>query len=320
MPSPHPEQPPHDPHDPREPWCTPRPPGPQRAAEWRRAFAEEARSERPDLARLCLLVAAQADGKLDEAGIDAAQVELDRLAGELPFRPGGPHAWASALAGLLGGRYDFHGTPGDYRRLASSLLHTVLRRRRGLPILLSVIWIEVARRAGAPVYGVALPGHFVVGIGPHGEQAAEAGARSAASGAELSGQVLVDPFHGGKILTDGDTRRIVAGAAGAPLEASMLRPADPLDVVVRVLNNIRAWAAARPEHSDVALWAVELMLLLPSHPARLRQERAELLVQRGEYLAGAAEFEAYAEVVGEVDLGAARALRGRARAARAMLN
>ncbi|WP_255952341.1 transglutaminase family protein [Streptomyces odontomachi] len=317
MPSSHPDQPPHDPHDPQ---CTPRPPEPERAAEWRRAFAVEARSERPDLARLCLLVAAQADGALDEAGIDAAQVELDRLAGELPFRPGGSHAWARALAGLLGGRYDFRGTPGDYRRLDSSLLHTVLRRRRGLPILLSVVWIEVARRAGAPVYGVALPGHFVVGIGPYGERAAEAGAEHAASGAELSGQVLVDPFHGGRVLTDVDTQRIVAGAAGTPLEASMLRPADPLDVVVRILNNIRAWAAARPEHSDVALWAVELMLQLPSHPARLRQERAELLVQRGEYLAGAAEFEAYAKVVGAVDRGAADVLLRRARAARAMLN
>lgn len=108
---------------------------------------------------------AEADGALDEAGMDAAQLELDRLAGLLPYRPGGPRAWAQALARLLGERYEFHGTPSDYQRLESSLLHEVLRRRRGLPILLSVVWLEVARRAGAPVYGVALPGHFVVGFG-----------------------------------------------------------------------------------------------------------------------------------------------------------
>lgn len=145
----------------------------------RRQFAEEARAERPDLALLCLLVGAEADTGLGEAGIDAAQIELDRLAGLLPFRPGGPRAWAAALAELLGGRCDFRGTPADYQRLGSSLLHEVLRRRRGLPILLSVVWLEVARRAGAPVYGVALPGHFVVGFGPPEDQ------------------VLVDAFDGG---------------------------------------------------------------------------------------------------------------------------
>lgn len=271
----------------------------------RRQFAEEARSERPDLAVLCLLVGAEADPAVDEAALDAAQIELDRLAGLLPFGLRSPRAWATALAGLLGGQCGFGGTPGDYQRLESSLLHAVLRRRRGLPILLSVIWIEVARRAGAPVYGVALPGHFVVGFGDP---------------AGVDEQVLVDPFAGGRLLTGPDAELLVAGATGAPLDPSMLAPADPLDVVLRILNNIRAWAAARPERSDVGLWAVELSLLLPSHPARLRYERAQLLVQRGEFLSGAAELDAYAEVVAAVDPAAADAIKGRARAARAMLN
>ncbi|MFC7305035.1 tetratricopeptide repeat protein [Streptomyces monticola] len=265
-------------------------------------FAQEARSERPDLALLCLLVGAEADPALDDAAIDAAQIELDRLAGLLPFRPGGPRSWAAALAELLGARCAFHGAPADYQRLESSLLHTVLRRRRGLPILLSVVWMEVARRAGAPVYGVALPGHFVVGFGAPDEQ------------------VLADPFGGGRLLTGTDAELLVAGATGAPLDPSMLRPADPLEIVLRILNNIRAWAAARPERSDVALWAVELSLLLPSHPARLRYERAQLLVQRGEFRTGAAELEAYADVVAAVDSGAADQVRHQALAARAMLN
>ncbi|MGW5660257.1 transglutaminase family protein [Streptomyces sp. NPDC003758] len=280
----------------------PRPPEPERAAEVRRRFGEEARSERPDLATLCLLVGAAADGELDEGGIDAAQIELDRLAGLVAFRPDGPRAWAEALADVLGDRCGFRGSGADYERLESSLLHAVLRRRRGLPILLSVVWIEVARRAGAPVYGVALPGHFVVGFGPPDEQ------------------VLADPFDGGRVLTGGDAEMLVAGATGAPLDPSMLTPADPLDVVLRVLNNIRAWAATRPERSDVALWAVELSLLVPSHPARLRYEHAQLLVQRGEFLRGAAELDAYADVVSAVDDAAAEHVRGQARAARAMLN
>lgn len=280
----------------------PHPPPPERSAELRRRFAEEARSERPDLSTLCLLVGAEADGALDEAGLDAAQMELDRLAGRVPFRPGGPMAWATALHHLLGVQDGFRGSPADYQRLESSLLHEVLRRRRGLPILLSVVWMEVARRAGAPVYGVALPGHFVVGFGPQEKQ------------------VLVDPFDGGRVLGAGDAELLVAGATGAALDSSMLTPADPLDVVLRILNNIRAWAAARPERSDVSLWAVDLSLLLPSHPARLRYERAQLLVQRGDFVDGAVELEQYAELISAVDEGAAERVRGQARAARALLN
>ncbi|MEU6761150.1 transglutaminase-like domain-containing protein [Streptomyces sp. NPDC046853] len=273
-----------------------------RTAASRRRFADEARSERPDLSLLCLLVSAEADPEVRDDDIDAAQIELDRLAGQLPYRPGGAREWAAALAELLGAQCGFMGTPADYQRLESSLLHEVLRRRRGLPILLSVVWIEVARRAGAPVYGVALPGHFVVGFGAREEQ------------------VLTDPFAGGRILTGEDAEELVAGASGGTVTPSMLTPTDPLNIVLRILNNIRAWAAARPERSDVALWAVELSLLLPAHPARLRYERAQLLVQRGDFLAGAAELETYADVVTAVEPTTADRVRDQARAARAMLN
>ncbi|MGW8889808.1 transglutaminase-like domain-containing protein [Streptomyces sp. NPDC055749] len=275
----------------------------------RRQFADEVRAERPDLALLCLLVGAEAvpaapgDAPApDPYGIDAAQIELDRLAGLLPYGTRGARSWASVLAELLGERCGFAGSPRDYQRLESSLLQQVLRRRRGLPILLSVVWIEVARRAGTPVYGVALPGHFVVGFGDPEER------------------VLADPFAGGAPLSGQDAELLVAGATGAPLEPSMLVPASPVEIVLRILNNIRAWAAARPERTDVALWALELSLLLPAHPARLRYERAQLLVQRGEFLRGAAEMEEYAEIVEAVEPATADAVRRRAHAARAMLN
>ncbi|MEU6121729.1 transglutaminase-like domain-containing protein [Streptomyces sp. NPDC047123] len=282
----------------------PRPPG---TTEWRRLFAAEARSARPDLALLCLLIGTETDPALDAAGLDAARRLLDRLAEQAALahrsRPGDdPRAWAAALSELLGARCGFRGRPGDYQRLDSSLLHRVLRRRRGLPILLSVVWMEVARRAGAPVYGVALPGHFVVGFGPRDDQ------------------ILADPFDGGRLLTGTDVDLLVAAATGAPPVASMLVPAGPLDIVGRVLNNIRAWAAPRPERADVALWAVELLLLLPSPPPRLRHERAELLVQKGDYLVGARELDSYAEEVAALDPAAADRVRRQARGARAMLN
>lgn len=268
------------------------------ARERRERFAAEARAERPDLATLCLLVGAEGDPAGGEAALDEAQAELDRLAGLLPFGLSGPRAWATALSDLLGARYGFHGAAADYERLESSLLPRVLRRRRGLPILLSVVWMEVARRAGGRVYGVALPGHFVVGFGDPGDQ------------------VLADPFAGG---------RLMAGVTDTPYapyaspDPGALAPADPLDIVLRILNNIRAWAAGH-ERTDVALWAVELSLLLPAHPARLRYDHAQLLVQRGEFLSGAAEMEEYASVVASVEPSTAEAIRRKARAARARLN
>jgi regulator of sirC expression with transglutaminase-like and TPR domain len=269
----------------------------------RRRFADAAREERPDLVLLCLLVGMEADDGLDQAGCDEAQIELDRLAGQVPFAPAGPAAWAEALARVLGERHGFRGAESDYRRLESSLLHQVLRRRRGLPILLSLVWMEVARRAGAPVYGVALPGRFMVGFGdPYGEH------------------VLADPFDGGRTLSGQDAALLVSGVTGTPPEPSVLGPADPLDIVLRILNNIRAWAAARPERTDVQLWAVELALLLPSHPARLRYERARLLVERGDFLTGARELEEYAEVVAAMEPEAAETVRRQARTARARLN
>ncbi|MGW8378713.1 transglutaminase-like domain-containing protein [Streptomyces sp. ODS28] len=289
--------------------------------ENRRLFAEAAREERPDLARLCLLIGAEAelhgdvgeaadeaalDEKSGERSVDLAQIELDRLSGQLPYERGrSPAQWALALELLLGEECGFHGAQADYRWLKSSLLQSVLERRRGLPILLSVVWTEVARRAGAPVYGVALPGHYVVGFGdPAGDH------------------VLADPFAGGRILAGNEVDVLVASATGnqGRVPEALLRPASPLETVLRVLNNIRAWAAARPERSRVQLWALDLSLLLPHHPARLRHERARLLVERGEFTAGARELEEYAEVISAMEPAAADAVRKEARAARARLN
>ena len=310
--------------------------------ENRRRFAEAAREERPDLALLCLLIGVEAALHPEGAGgarkgvrgdaqgsthgdvpgdsrdtggrpadaaersVDRAQVELDRLTGLLPYEKGRtPAQWAAVLEELLGAQHGFHGAQADYQRLESSLLQCVLERRRGLPILLSVVWTEVARRAGAPVYGVALPGHYVVGFGdPAGEH------------------VLADPFAGGRLLATDELDVLVSGATGRHTRVSgaQLQPASPLETVLRVLNNIRAWAVARPERSAVQLWALELSLLLPHHPARLRHERARRLVERGDFTGGAREMEAYAEVISAMEPSAADAVRKEARAARARLN
>lgn len=291
----------------------------------RERFAAEARGAAPDLALLCLLMGFEADlaapdgtteGTSDEvldAAMAPARRALDRLttlaasalqdavatpADGLPA----PAELAALLAGALAGSADLRGGPGAYLRLESSLLHQVLRRGRGLPITVSIVWITVARAIGLPVYGVALPGHFVVGIGdPDGAY------------------VLADPFHGGRLITLQEAAAITA-EAGYPFAAELLRPAEPLDIVLRVLGNIRAWASARPEHARTQLWAAELSLLLPRHPAQLRLERAELLVKTGRFTEGAREMDSYAEILDAFDPDSASRVRLEAKAARHRLN
>ncbi|RAJ41263.1 regulator of sirC expression with transglutaminase-like and TPR domain [Kitasatospora sp. SolWspMP-SS2h] len=284
----------------------------------RTRFRTEARGEHPDPVLLCLLAAAEhtlgdpgdsAEQPSPDALLTACQAALDRHAAAIrkavaERRPSGPEETAALLAAVLGGRERFHGRQSDYLRLESSLLPEVLRRRRGLPIMLSLVWSAVAARAGLTVHGIALPGHFIVAVGDPG------------GGDEY---VLADPFHGGRLLDVSDVERLVA-TSGHPFSPELLTPAQPLDTVLRVLGNIRRWAADRPEHARTQLWAAELALLLPRHPAQLRLERAELLVKTGDFLGGAAEMEDYAKILDAFDPESAAKVRLEARSARHRLN
>jgi regulator of sirC expression with transglutaminase-like and TPR domain len=284
----------------------------------RSRFRTEARGENPDPVLLCLLAAAEhtlgdpgdsAEQPSLDALLTACQAALDRHAAAIRAavaerRPRGPGETAALLAAVLGGRERFHGRQSDYLRLESSLLPEVLRRRRGLPITLSLVWSAVAARAGLTVHGIALPGHFIVAVGDPG------------GGDEY---VLADPFHGGRLLDIPDVERLSA-ASGHPFSPELLTPAQPLDTVLRVLGNIRRWAADRPEQARTQLWAAELALLLPRHPAQLRLERAELLVKTGDFLSGAAEMDAYARILDAFDPESAAKVRLEARSARHRLN
>ncbi|WP_406202793.1 transglutaminase-like domain-containing protein [Kitasatospora sp. NBC_01560] len=285
----------------------------------RARFRTEARAEHPDPVLLCLLAAAEHSPAPDpgdppepptlQALLAACEAALERHAAAVRLAvaeraPAGPEETAALLAAVLGGRERFHGRQSDYRRLESSLLPEVLRRRRGLPIMLSLVWMAVGRRAGLTVHGVALPGHFIVAVG------------SPDGGDEY---VLADPYHGGRLLDQEDAAALVQ-RAGHPFGTELLTPAQPLDIVHRVLGNIRVWAAERPEHARSQLWATELALLLPRHPAQLRLERAELLVRTGDFLGGSAEMESYAEILDTFDPDTAARVRQDARAARHRLN
>ena len=253
---------------------------------------------RLDLALAYLSAEVLPDEDATDAALDALVARtlsaLDTLADGVP----GEGRDDVRLRAVLG---EFSGGSTDYDRLESSLLPDVLRDRRGLPILLSTVWTEVARRAGVRAYGVGLPGHFVVGVGdPDGAR------------------VLVDPWSGGRLLPYDSAREIVA-ETGRSLRPEHLRPHDPIDTLDRVLANVRRWAAT-PERARHRVWAAELGLLLPRHDLGLRREYGEALIAVGRYPEASDVLEDYAAVVASPMPLEAEHARRIARQARARLN
>src|SRR3954454_12897683 len=146
------------------------------------SFSELAGDPAAPLDRLALAVAAE----FREVDADGALAVLDALGAEIAeavasVRPT-PLLQVAACAHVLGGVHGFEGDTDEYDRADNSMLDLVLERRRGLPILLSVVYVETARRAGVDVRGVGLPGHFVVG---HFGQMPP---------------LLLDPFRGGAMI------------------------------------------------------------------------------------------------------------------------
>jgi hypothetical protein len=241
----------------------------------RARFAEVVRAEPVDVGLAALLVGAEVEPTLD---IDLSLAVLDGLAASCP---------SADLDGLQRGLAVFGGSEEDFDDLRSSLLPEVLRRQRGLPLLLSVVWVEVASRLGLPASYGSVPGRIVVVLG------------------ELEDEhTVVDPFAG-RVLT------------------RLAEPIGAHELLLRLLTNIRALTARQPRSLDAArtrLWAVELSLLVPTHPLELRRERGELMVRLGSHLEGAAELEIYASLVEDVDERVAEECRREARQARARLN
>jgi hypothetical protein len=238
----------------------------------RSRFAEVVRAEPVDVGLAALLVAAEVEPTLD---VDEHLEVLDALAASVP---------APTYEGLRSVLSTFGGTEDDFDDLRSSLLPEVLRRRRGLPLLLAVVWVEVALRLGMSASYGAVPGRVVVVLGDLEDA-----------------YVAVDVF------------------AGATVEG-LVAPLPAGDLLLRLLTNVRALTLRQGLSLDAVrtrLWATELSLLLPAHPAELRRERGELLVRLGRFVEGAEELETYADVV---DGAVGETCRGEARQARARLN
>ncbi|MEO6714545.1 MAG: transglutaminase-like domain-containing protein [Mycobacteriales bacterium] len=267
----------------------------------RARFAETVRAPVPDVALACLMISAEAR---PDVAVDVITGRLQQLGAAVAaeLRPdASAYAQAVALRAVLGDREGFRGYGDDYADLRASLLPDVLSRRRGLPILLSVIYTEASRHAGIEAHGIGVPGHFVVGVG------------------DTLNPTLLDPFVGGRLTTLAELSSRVVDAGGAALSVRDLEPWHPLLIITRVLNNIRGHAA-RSGDVRTRLWAADLALLLPNRPAALHRERGELRARLGDYLGAATDLEAYAEAVELVDDDAAKRAIADAKLVRSRLN
>ena len=227
-----------------------------------------------DLARAALAIAHEEYPDLDEGRylrtLDefAAQVMRGLPAGALPERRVG------RLTSVLFHELGFSGNEADYYDPRNSFLNEVIERRTGIPISLSVLYMEVGRRCGLRADGVLFPGHFLCKVTLD------------------EGELIVDPFHRGQILGLPELKRRLAAAMGedARLDRRLLRPARPREILSRMLQNLRSIYLNKRDLPR-ALSCVDRLLLFVPDDARVLRDRARLYEMLGGAQAAAADLE-----------------------------
>ena len=244
------------------------------SAASRRELEQLARREPIDLARAALAIAREEYPQLDEAqylrALDefALQVMRGLPAGALPERRVG------RLNAVLFHELGFTGNQADYYDPRNSFFNEVIERRTGIPITLSLVYMEVGRRCGLRVDGVSFPGHFLCKVTLD------------------DGELIVDAFNRGQLLGLAELKRRLASAAGdaARFDTRLLRAARPKEMLARVLQNLRSIYLERGDLPR-ALSAVDRQLLLQPDDVRVLRDRARLCEQLGGPEAAAADLE-----------------------------
>jgi regulator of sirC expression with transglutaminase-like and TPR domain len=208
-----------------------------------------------NLAEAALCIAWEDQGEGQPA---AALRQLDALAEQARTRLAGlkqPGEIVRALNSYLFGERGFHGNTWQYNDPANSFLDRVLATRTGLPITLSVVYIEIGWRLGLPLSGVALPGHFLARFG---------------AGADT---IFVDPFNRGRLWSQEQCETQIAtfyGSLTPQLVEQVMAPPSRLAILARILRNLKNLYAERQD-LPAALAATERILLIePDNPQELR--------------------------------------------------
>lgn len=219
------------------------------------------RGEKVDLFQAALLIAKMDN---DEVDVEAYLHELDQMAHEILVRlPDGPgnvddQTKIATLNQYLFQENGFHGSRMDYYHRSNSYLNEVLDDREGLPITLSVLYMELCDRIGLHVVGSALPGHFMV--------------RHIPSDSDLRRSEdirLIDVFEGGKAVTLEQARLKVRGITGMELASVHLKPASEQEIIIRMLHNLMAVAQQAHPHEGPLPYLDAILAIAPeSAPER----------------------------------------------------
>jgi regulator of sirC expression with transglutaminase-like and TPR domain len=250
------------------------------------ARAVQQPDERIDLGRAALLIAQQESPRLDP---DRYLRRMDDIARRVRDKTGAepnPYRQIAALNYVLFTQEGYRGNTDDYYDPRNSFLNEVMDRKAGIPITLCVLYMEVALRSGLALHGVGFPAHFLVKY----------------VGAEE--QIILDPFDRGEARSDRDLQRLLDEVYGGKVKLNprLLGPASKTQILVRMLNNLKA-IYLRREQFLKALGVVELLLILePGNPTEIR-DRGLLSLKLECFGQAAADLEAYARMVPEAEDG-----------------
>ena len=211
---------------------------------------------------------------------------LDSLA-ERALRKSGDRceslAVLSAVNQVLFEEEGFRGNRDDYYDPRNSYLNQVLDRRTGIPITLSLVYMEVAKRVGVPVFGVGMPGHFLL------------------KHYDVDGQQrFIDAFHGGRLLTTAETqlrmKEVYEGQL--PMQPEFMNTVGKRQILTRMLNNLRSiYISSR--NFKKALRTVDFIVAIhPRSPEDIRQ-RALLRYNEGMLRAAAEDLDEYVRIAPE---------------------
>ncbi|CAN5717074.1 SirB1 family protein [soil metagenome] len=222
----------------------------------RSRFAAEVAKAEPevDLALASLLIAAEAYPQLVPDGYLRRLDELAERVRDRQWDETAPVVVLQDLSRVLFQEEGFRGNRESYYDPRNSFLNDVLDRRLGIPITLSVVYLEVGWRLGLPLHGVNFPGHFLVRY----------------DGEAL--KLLVDPFQAGLVRFEDEAQDLLDLVYGGSvrMQPEFLRVADRKAILVRMLENLKAnYLNAR---DDVHVLGVieRILLILPDSPDHVR--------------------------------------------------
>jgi regulator of sirC expression with transglutaminase-like and TPR domain len=238
-----------------------------------------------------LLIAAVTKGG-EAVDVAASLAALDAIADEVPAPT------LDGLRALLFRDLGFGGNGDDYYDPANSWLDDVIERRVGIPITLAVVMLEVGRRIAVPLWGVSMPGHFLVRD-------------------KVDPDVFVDPFARGRVLDrDGCVARFHAvQGPGSMFDDAFLEPVGKRAILARMLANLETVATMRSD-GDLLRAVLSLRVALPEAGLLEHRKYAASLGSVGRFQEAAEVLERYADADGD----GAVAARAQADQLRARLN